>query len=344
MIINKLKYFRLLFISLVLFFLSTAASSQMVMDISAKLVVKGGSAKDGIIKLYENGNLIENYVSDRSGKFSVSLDLNKDYIIEFAKEGYVTKKINIDTRIPDDFGQGKINLFSFAVELFQQYDEVNTVVFKQPVAKIKFYKQYNDFSYDTDYSKEILTKIQDTEKELEKAHEKKLQDEKVQNLAQQQQALAAKKAQDDAEKARIMAQEKAAAEARKKAEDEAKRKAEEEKAKQLEQQRLEAEKRKTEEEARKQAELLEKQKEAERQRIEAEAKIKAKAEEDARKKAALEAQLKIEEEARKKAAEEAAKIEADRKAQFLAQQQAEAEKKRKDDEAKKQAELIIIGV
>ncbi|MCK7537002.1 MAG: hypothetical protein MZV63_41590 [Marinilabiliales bacterium] len=84
------------------------------MDISAKLEVKEGSAKDGLIKLFENDKLIESFTSDRSGKFSLSLDLNKEYIIEFSKEGYVTKKISIDTHVPDDFGETKINLFSFS--------------------------------------------------------------------------------------------------------------------------------------------------------------------------------------------------------------------------------------
>ena len=322
-------------ITLFLIIVSNSLFSQNSLEVRGKFALKEGSAKEGEIKLYENGTFSESYMADRSGKFKVDLDLNKDYIFEFTKDGYVTKKININTNVPDKYADKYFTPIFFAVELFQQYDEVNTIVFTKPVGLIKFYDKVGDFDYDVDYSTEVRNKIDKAEKELEIAHKKNLEAERQKEIEEKRQQLLAQKAAEEAVRQRKLEEEKAAAEARRKAAEEAARIEAERKAALLAQQQEEAEKRRQEEEARKQAELLEKQRIAEQQKIEAAERAKKEAEEIARQNAANEARLKAEAEALKKAAEEKARIEAEEQAKKLAALKEESEKRRKEDEAEK---------
>ncbi|HKL08122.1 MAG TPA: cell envelope integrity protein TolA [Bacteroidales bacterium] len=327
---NNNKFFYISIISLfILSLVSFQTYSQNYIEIEGILGVINGSPKDGSIKLYENGQLIENYTSDRSGKINVDLDLNKDYILEFSKEGYVTKKININTEMPDEYLDKRYAPIRFAVDLFQQYDEVNTVVFTQPVGIIKFYENIGDFDYDVDYSREVRTKIDKAEKELQEAHKEHLED------IQEE-----KKAAEEAERQRIIQEQKAAAEAKRKAEEEAKRKAAEEKARQIQLEKERAEQKRKEEEAKREAEKIRQQQIADSLKQAAKEKAQREAEEEARRKAAERARQKAEADSIRKVQEEKARLEAERKAELLAQEKAEAESRTKEEEARKEAEKI----
>ena len=70
-----------------------------------------------------------------------------------------TKEISIDTKVPDDATEANFAPIFFEVELLKNYDKVNTVVFTQPVAQIKFSPGIQDFDYDVDYSKKIEAKV-----------------------------------------------------------------------------------------------------------------------------------------------------------------------------------------
>jgi hypothetical protein len=278
--------FKLILFTLVILITSNAFS-QNTLQVKGRLDLKEGKTKEGSIKLYENGNLVQSQNADRTGKFSFDLALNKDYIFEFSSDGYVTKKININTEVPSNAENKSFTPIYFAVELFHQYTGVNTIVFTQPVGIIKYYPQIGDFDYDVDYSTEIRNQVDKAEKELEKAHQDHLQEQKAQELAKQQQAQAAAKAAEELAYQQKIEAEKQAAIARKAAEEEAKRLEAEKRAALLAQQKELAKKRAAEEAARKEAERLEKERIAEEQRKAAEEKAKLQAEEEARKKQLL---------------------------------------------------------
>jgi hypothetical protein len=118
-------------------------------------------------------------------KFSLSLKLNCDYIISFNKPGYVTKKIQVNTTIAADRAKQGIYPFPFDVYLFKQYDGVNIIVFNQPVGKIAYNKDMDEFDYDTDYTKQVQSLIKEAEEQskekalAEQAKAKELEKEQV---------------------------------------------------------------------------------------------------------------------------------------------------------------------
>lgn len=134
-------------------------------QINGRLKVDDGGPDGARVIVYKNGEK-QRSISSGLSKFSLDLDLNADYILEFQKEGSVTKKLSFDTHAPAEAIANGFTPFEFAVNLFKQYDDVSTVVFNQPVGMIRYDKNSDDFDYDTDYTKSIQTALEKTMKEV----------------------------------------------------------------------------------------------------------------------------------------------------------------------------------
>lgn len=146
------------------------AQKENTLIIEGRMDVETGRL-DGKMEVLKNGSRVRTSKLSGRGKFEQELDPNANYIFEFSQEGYVTKRIQVDTKIKHDRGPDAYPFlpFKFEVTLFEQYEGVNTVVFNQPVAKIAYDPETDDFTYDTDYSKSISEQIAIAEKETEKA-------------------------------------------------------------------------------------------------------------------------------------------------------------------------------
>ena len=72
-----------------------------------------------------------------SGTFALDLDFGAQYLLKFAKEGFVTKSIAVDTRIPAGI-DAKSDLIEFEVELYAKTEGVDVEMFNNPVGKIKY--------------------------------------------------------------------------------------------------------------------------------------------------------------------------------------------------------------
>lgn len=232
-------------------------------QINGRVKLEGGSLDGTHVVVYKNGEK-QRTISSGLSKFQLDLDINADYILEFEKDGFVTKKLSFDTHAPAEAIANGFTPFEFAVSMFKQYEGVNTVVFNQPVGMIRYDKNTDDFDYDTDYTKSIQSALEKTlqevaaKQELEKtkdAEEAKRAEAEAKEKAKQEADAAKAKAKADAEKAK---QEAEAAKQKEKADKEAAAAAE------REQQLKEAEAKKAEAAAKK----------AEQERLAAEAKKK----------------------------------------------------------------------
>ena len=126
----------------------TIAFSQDKVTAHVRLILRKSKADDAKIVLYKDGKLTEAKPVQRAGKFKVDLDYGADYVLSFEKSGYVTKKIAINTIVPESFPKNQENVIDFEVELFPQVDGVNLMVYNNPVGKIRFSSDVNDFDYD----------------------------------------------------------------------------------------------------------------------------------------------------------------------------------------------------
>jgi hypothetical protein len=150
-----------------------AQSSEFL--ITGKFKVDGGSNSDAKIVLEKNGQRVKTI--EGTSRFDIGLDFDAVYVVSFEKEGYVSKRLRFDTHVPAARKGTGFYPFEFTIEIFEQYDDVNVVVFNQPVGQIAYSDLIDEFDYDTDYTKSIQTQIDQALKEVVEKKEEKAKEE-----------------------------------------------------------------------------------------------------------------------------------------------------------------------
>ncbi len=196
----KKGYFKLLFFTImaVLLHFSSHAQTRNVIAVNAKFKIEDNSNyADAYMVLERDGKKIQTLTGQSS--YKLNLEINADYILSFSKPGYITKKINFNTFVDDTARVNEgFESYPFTVVLLKQYDGVNIVVFNQPVGKIHYSDKYDDFDYDTDYTKSIQSAVEKAEQELKQAE--KEQKVKAAQAVNDSLAAVAQKQKEDAAK------------------------------------------------------------------------------------------------------------------------------------------------
>lgn len=120
--------------------------------------------KGVIIKvLNQNNYLIASYFTDKKGKVSFQLALDKKYTLLISKKGYVQKIVEIDAFVPKELNLTFI--FPTQVALFAEIPNLNTSVLNKPIAKVKFNSMKREFDYDYIYTNKVNTELKKMYKE-----------------------------------------------------------------------------------------------------------------------------------------------------------------------------------
>ncbi len=143
------------------------AMAQSKFTINGRLKVEGAGLEGCRMVVYLDGEKHRTISTDLN-KFSLELELNKTYLLSFEKNGFVTKKLSFNTKVPTVAAQIGFTPFDFVVSLFKQYEGMNTVVFNQPVGMIRYDATLADFDYDTDYTKSIQSALEAAQAEVDK--------------------------------------------------------------------------------------------------------------------------------------------------------------------------------
>lgn len=138
-------------------------------EVEIKFKVNEGNMDDTEVLIIKDGGSPSRRKA--SSKMMIELDFQHTYIVKFTKPGFITKSVEINTNVPESNLEDGFEVYDFEVKLFKQYEGVNIVVFNQPVGKIRFSAEADDFDYDTDYTKSILSQLKLAEEQLEIAAE-----------------------------------------------------------------------------------------------------------------------------------------------------------------------------
>ncbi len=155
--ISRNPWSALVFFAVVL--LPSMVLGQGRFTVNGRMKIEGSDLSGARAVVYKNG-VKERSITTNLNKFSLDLELNSNYVVSFEKEGYVAKKVSFNTKAPAEAIANGFTPFDFAVSLFKQYDDINIVVFNQPVGMIRYDDQTGDFDYDTDYTKSIQSQLQ----------------------------------------------------------------------------------------------------------------------------------------------------------------------------------------
>ena len=147
----------------------TFTSGAQTLEVPVKLEVDKGNLDHVTVRVSRNGKEILTQQGSRNIK--LKLDFNQKYILTFTKTGYITKTIEFSTNAPEARIKQGFDPYKIGIKLFEQNEE-NMVVYNQPVGKIRYDQTLDDFNFETDYSKSILSAMGEPEKPAAKEEAK----------------------------------------------------------------------------------------------------------------------------------------------------------------------------
>lgn len=114
------------------------------------------------VTLYEEDDLRETKMTDENGRFLFNVFFNKKYTMRFEYNGYFSKSVSINTRIPSN-KEKKWFLYEFSVDLIKIREKTELAdtskILKMPVALISYDDISNDFTHQKKYKEWIDKQI-----------------------------------------------------------------------------------------------------------------------------------------------------------------------------------------
>ena len=106
------------------------------------------------VRLYDDNSLISSYNTDKKGKFTLGAPSAKHYTLEFEKDGFVTKRVIINTR-KVYLAKGRVEDFDFNVYLIKEEIDVDYSILDFPIALIEYKKSIKSFDYNKKYTRQM---------------------------------------------------------------------------------------------------------------------------------------------------------------------------------------------
>ncbi len=112
------------------------------------------SVKHADVKVYDNNAIVEVLRTNEEGKFSVSLQENKQYTIEISKDEFYTKRISVSTKTNSQITD--VEAFALKIEIKKQKEnqQLENSALDFPFALIN-YNEKGYFQYHGGYSEDM---------------------------------------------------------------------------------------------------------------------------------------------------------------------------------------------
>src|ERR1044072_7902654 len=123
------------------------------LEISCSLSDKDNPLKEYQILILEDDTVRDTIFADLAIHIYIQLELNKSYVLEFSKPGFLERLVMIDTKVPA--GKEK-RRYSYEFEIDMPYMYKDTGVYAiQPIARIIYDSASGEFTYDAEYARQI---------------------------------------------------------------------------------------------------------------------------------------------------------------------------------------------
>jgi tetratricopeptide (TPR) repeat protein len=146
------------YFSMLVFSITYAQSPERYLQINGTAELDMKPVSNAIITLYEDNKEINSVKTGSGGKFSFKLEMNKDYIVEVSKKGYISKRIRFITKIPDE--ETGVWVREFAVGLVKYCEGINYSVLDEPVDVIKYSVRRKDFDSDKTFVYKVKPRLE----------------------------------------------------------------------------------------------------------------------------------------------------------------------------------------
>jgi len=106
-----------------------------------------------LITIYSGDIPYSEIWTNKKGKCTFRLPMDKNFKIEITKAGFVTKSVIVSTKVPAE--KRDIFSFGFDVDIFEEVKGLDVSVLKNPIAKVAYNVQMSGFAYDVTYTTRI---------------------------------------------------------------------------------------------------------------------------------------------------------------------------------------------
>jgi len=164
--ILEYKCFMLLPIVFVLLITNGLAQNKCV--VKGNVTINGGDLNDVKVILHKNNEFDSVKRIERNGKFSFQLDFGFNYIFEFSKKNFVTKRVSVSTDVPHEILE-KDSWFPpciFSIELFRFFPGIDLSVFDQSIGMIRYNKESDLIETDLSFRSEIKAELKRISEEV----------------------------------------------------------------------------------------------------------------------------------------------------------------------------------
>jgi hypothetical protein len=111
-----------------------------------------------VVTVYMNNAVYATNYTTKRGKCSFRLSLDRLYVVEITKPGFISKRFEINTKVPVD--KKDVFDFDFDMDIFEKIEGLDVSVLDKPIAKVLFDVPNNQFIYDAAYTNRINADIQ----------------------------------------------------------------------------------------------------------------------------------------------------------------------------------------
>lgn len=126
----------------------------MVLEIIGR-ITDGEKKLEGCeVIVYEGNDEVGRQATDKSGRFGVGLGLQKEFAIVFQKEGFLPKRMLVDTRakIPKEVVDIAPITMEMSMLVADKYDGADTDVLDFPFALVQWNRSVGAFTQDQQYT------------------------------------------------------------------------------------------------------------------------------------------------------------------------------------------------
>lgn len=113
---------------------------------------------DSVLVTIFNGDIPYSEVwTNKKGKSTFKLPLDKSLTIQVSKKGFVTKSISVNTKVP--FEDRDAFNFSCDVDIFEEVNGLDVTILKSPIARITYSPSLGTFQYDISYTNKVNVEL-----------------------------------------------------------------------------------------------------------------------------------------------------------------------------------------
>lgn len=113
---------------------------------------------DSVLITIYNGDLAMSETwTNKKGKCSFKLPLDKNLKIQVSKKGFVSKSIAVNTKVPAN-NKDAFN-FSCDVDIFEEVPGLDVTILNTPIARITYSPSLETFQYDVSYTNKVNVEL-----------------------------------------------------------------------------------------------------------------------------------------------------------------------------------------